>query len=316
MTDEKKKIEKLTPEQEAKFPEYVQKWTSIGLSTKKEGDREKANTIIDKVYEYADLVPPKHKIWVDNPLHGAFLAHFVEEFQEFVVANQNDIPACIAHIKSKKSQEELDRVRGDLASPCFGCHDANWLGFYDFFLTELKVEGVEKLRGLIEISNYVGWFWPFTEVVILSDKPEQIHVKDNQLHCIDGPAVKYGPEFEIFALNGVRVPKELVMTPADKLDAHLILTETNAEVRREIVRKIGTTRMITDLGGKVIDKMDDYELVTLDLGDGRRRPYLKMLNPSLGTIHVEGVSPECETVKAALAFRNGMTEYEKPVVLT
>jgi len=55
----------------------------------------------------------------------------------------------------------------------------------------------------------------------------------------------------------------------------------------------------------VIDRKGDYELLLLDLGDGRRRPYLKMRNPSLGVYHIEGVHPDCSTVVEALRWRNG-----------
>jgi hypothetical protein len=32
--------------------------------------------------------------------------------------------------------------------------------------------------------------------------------------------------------------------------------------------------------------------------------YLKMVNPSIGTFHVEGVDPQCATVEQALNWRN------------
>jgi hypothetical protein len=57
-----------------------------------------------------------------------------------------------------------------------------------------------------------------------------------------------------------------------------------------------------------------YELLILNMGDGRRRPYLKMKNPSIKTWHIEGVAPEIKTVKEALAWRNGTDE--APEVLT
>jgi hypothetical protein len=70
------------------------------------------------------------------------------------------------------------------------------------------------------------------------------------------------------------------------------------------------------LGSKILDKKYGYELITLDLGDGRNRPYLKMLNPSTGTYHLEGIEPTINTVDRALAWRNGVENYESPLVLT
>jgi len=105
----------------------------------------------------------------------------------------------------------------------------------------------------------------------------------------------------------VRVPKGLVTTAGADLDPQTwILKQTNAEIRREAVRKIGIERVCERLGATVIDRQGEmYELLELDLGDQRRRPYLKMRNPSIGVFHIEGVHPDCRTVEAALAWRNG-----------
>jgi hypothetical protein len=78
----------------------------------------------------------------------------------------------------------------------------------------------------------------------------------------------------------------------------LVRTETNVEIRREIVRKIGIEKICKDLHAKKIDNKDNYELLLLD-----NRPYLKMLNPSIGVYHIEGVPLECKTVEDALNSR-------------
>lgn len=134
------------------------------------------------------------------------------------------------------------------------------------------------------------------------------------LHKDSGPSVVFRDGWKMWNLNGVRVPQEISETPADRLDPRLILSERNAEVRREIVRKIGADRVVSELGVKKLETWGNYSLITLDLGDGRHRPYLKMLNPSIGTWHIEGVRPDCRTIEAALTWRNGTQEI--PVVLT
>jgi len=141
-----------------------------------------------------------------------------------------------------------------------------------------------------------------------------------QLHCEDGPAlvatIQVKGEEEVrewYFLNGVEVTKGIVLTPAEELDPYILIKTANAEVRREIVRKIGIERVCKALDAKVIDRKGDYELLLLDLGDGRRRPYLKMRNPSLGVYHIEGVHPDCSTVVEALRWRNG-SELEPEVL--
>jgi hypothetical protein len=112
------------------------------------------------------------------------------------------------------------------------------------------------------------------------------------------------------------VPAWVVETPANEITKKMIFDEKNVDVRREIIRRIGKERLLEVLDYSVLDKMDDYKLITFDIGDGRVRPFLLMVNPSIGVQHVEGVSPEIITVKAALAWRNGLKNYVAPGVIT
>jgi hypothetical protein len=180
---------------------------------------------------------------------------------------------------------------------------------YEYYETE------ERFRqyGISEFEK--GWFpfvdayeaglWQFwltdSEVIALS-RPI-LRLNGSQVHSDNGPAV-YWPEGkeQYFVLNGVQVP-QVIVEPASELDPRLILHESNAAVRREIVNKIGVERICSELSTS-FDKQDDYELLMLDLEDDKPRPFLRMKNPGTGACHVEGVAPELRTVAAALAWRN------------
>jgi hypothetical protein len=84
----------------------------------------------------------------------------------------------------------------------------------------------------------------------------------------------------------------------------------------EFIKKVGFAKLLGVLSRRVVDRAGDYELHDLDLGLGSSRysPYLKMVNPSTGEVHLEGVDPDCDSVGAALVWRNGTKE--KPVVVT
>ena len=138
-------------------------------------------------------------------------------------------------------------------------------------------------------------------------------IVDNRLHNPKGPAVFWPSGEKYFFLSGVKVPEELVMTPAEKLDPKMLFAEKNAEVRREIVRKIGMERIILKCGATTLDKDGDYELLEFDIGDNRKRPYLKMRNPSIATWHIEGVAPGTKTVEEALHFRKPVKMASLPV---
>jgi hypothetical protein len=173
---------------------------------------------------------------------------------------------------------------------------------------------MKKWEMFKKICEKMHYFFTFKDFVFISDKPTEMHFKNALLHNESGPSVLYKDGYSLWNLNGVRVPKELVMTPWNKLDSKIILTEKNADVRREIVRKVGIERVCSELKAKSVDSLGVYELLMLDIGDNRVRPYLKMKNPSIGTYHIEGVHPSCTSVESALNWRNGTTE--TPHVLT
>ena len=168
----------------------------------------------------------------------------------------------------------------------------------------------------MSLAENCGWWWPFNGLVILSEKPTKISMSNGRLHCDGDAAIRYKDGFSVYSLNGTRVSKEIACTSANELSASLIITEKNAQVRAEIVKKIGIARVLQDLGAGVIDTWKDYDLIELNLKDGRFRPFLKMKNPSVDLVHIEGVPPDIKTVKKALAWRNGLSVFKEPEILT
>jgi hypothetical protein len=101
------------------------------------------------------------------------------------------------------------------------------------------------------------------------------------------------------------MPRWAVETPAEKITPRQVLGEENADVRRELIRKVGIERMLNALPHSLLDSQTNYELYSVNLGQGAKSAkYLKMTNPSVGCYHLEGVAPECDTVDSALRWRN------------
>ncbi|MDE2096214.1 MAG: hypothetical protein KGL39_03145, partial [Patescibacteria group bacterium] len=189
----------------------------------------------------------------------------------------------------------------------YGQHDASWIAFYMFFRFEcaLKAE-TEKLLGLAQICRNAGWFLPHKNICWISERHDSLHRNaEGRLHADEKAALTYPDGWAIYALNGIRMKSEYVLTPAEKLNPQTVMQEQNADVRRELIRKVGIERMLAVLPNKVVDKVGDYQLLSIRLSeqvtDAR---FLKMLNPSIGTWHLEGVAPECDTVEKSLNWRN------------
>jgi hypothetical protein len=178
---------------------------------------------------------------------------------------------------------------------------SSYFAYIEYMQKELNVEQPPTFE-IYKETTKLGLMYCFPEYCVVSKKPTEIHMKNGILHNENGPAIKYN-DLDIYSLNGVNVSKEIVTTSWNKLDSKLILKESNAEVRREIVRKIGIEKICKDLNANVIDKKYNYELLLLDINDNNPRPYLKMKNPSIGVYHIEGVGANCKTVEDALLFR-------------
>lgn len=163
----------------------------------------------------------------------------------------------------------------------------------------------ERSRAYRAAQEAVCWWWPHPSFIVASNRPVAIHRNaEGRLHKDGALAIRWPDGWGHYALNGVRVPEWLAMTPEGQLDPRKLGEITNAEIRREFVHKVGIERICHALKAKVLDRDGDYELLLLDdPSGGPKRTYLKMLNPSIGTWHVEGVPNMCMTVAQALEFR-------------
>ncbi|MGO9123212.1 MAG: DUF6745 domain-containing protein [Desulfomonilaceae bacterium] len=206
-----------------------------------------------------------------------------------------------------------DGFEKSLREQWYGQHDSYWISF-DLFCRDImgvkyESQESEELDLWRDIAQSACWWWPYKNFCVISERPILVRMQEwsenrHRLHCENGPALAFSDGWKVYALNGVRVPSEIVKTPAAKLDLDLLLRERNAEIRREIVRKIGIERIMSELKTEILDERNGYQLLIPDLQDGRKRPYLKMLNPSEGTWHIEGVHADCKTVSEALEWRN------------
>ena len=194
-------------------------------------------------------------------------------------------------------------------------------GYYNFYKFALEHDLVKtddeslkrKLDNAMRMLTFSKVF-PFDDCCVVSYNPTKLEFNtEGQLHCVDGKAVEFADGTGWYVLNGITVPEKVVMQKTFTKDE--ILGEENADIRREILRKIGPNEMVKVFGGKVIDQFEDYELLLIDI-KGTGRKYLKMNNPSIDVVHVEGVVNTVNTVKEALAWRNGISEYTKPVELS
>jgi hypothetical protein len=120
----------------------------------------------------------------------------------------------------------------------YGLHDADWICYYDF-MRKAGVRGLEPIDGLRRLSESCGWWWPFDNLCILTDRPVEVN-RDNRgrLHHESRMAIAFRDGWGLYAWNGILVPEDVI-----KLDEPItferIESERNAEVRRVLIERFG-----------------------------------------------------------------------------
>lgn len=279
----------LTPEQEARLPEFRDKWIKIGLCTDTI-DFEKATAAVHLAYKCAELEPPREIRFSRSPKE------------------------CIEQQMEEHQKRDISITKNECAQhQVYGFSEAPWLSIYDFYIIACEVEGLDAIQGLIEVAKTCGWWAPYDEMAFVQDRPQEIHIENSVLHKDLGPAISYRDGYAIYALNGIKMPEWAVLTPAEGIDPLKALELENAQMRAEVIRKVGVERLVYKLNPTVVDKNDKGTYELLDLRDAfrntdtldpnRPRFYLKMKNPSVDLWHVEGVPSECDTIEKALTWR-------------
>ena len=329
-------IKQLTDAQIARFPEFIKKWTDIGLSTQP-ADRLRAEHGIRLAYETAKLRAPLKIVWTTSPLaqvltescvrkenasvHASVLASVRASVRDSVLASVRD--SVHASVRDSVRDSVHDSVLASVYARCDwwfgnGQHDAPWCAYLNFFREAAglitQTDHAEPHREIVESA---GWFSPYQQICWIAERHRRLRLNQRgQLHSHDGMAVEYPDGWGVWEWNGVRVDEQIILQP-DTLTPEQIATETNAQVRQVMVERVGIERVCQMFKAQCLDKRGEYELLALNLGDGRIRPYLKMVNSSVGCFHVEGVHPNCKTVQQAINWRGGNQEIDWfPEVLT
>tara|TARA_R110000765_G_scaffold28525_6_gene68722 strand:- start:1972 stop:3039 length:1068 start_codon:yes stop_codon:yes gene_type:complete len=323
--EQKKIIDKLAPAQEAEIPAYVDKWTNRGINTDRL-DPERTKKIAN---DYQRLILERKETPVailDNPLEAWVACNLIEQGK----ASVDDIPDLIKQSKAYFDQSIEDQKAG-VADAVWPHQDGSYFSsvfsFYDFMINvvgvEFKPELLEKYHAWEETSH-LGLIYPLDEICIVSQKASAIRLnEEGQLHCDGDYALKYEGRgnFEVYALYGVSVSKELAVTPARDLDFDTnFLQEQNADVKAVFLRKVGVEALL-EKGSKI----DTYEKYSIDWWDKSEyelwdmeslftshdyAPHLRMKNQTTGVWHVEAVSKDCKNIEEALKERFGEDTYE------
>lgn len=314
-------IEKLTKEQESRMSVYAEKWVNTGISTARINPA-RAKEIINAYQREVLQAKETPVIITNNPIEGWVAVVLLTEGTA-IDKVQDEMEAVF------QNKETLDTLLKN-NPPVYPYQDGSFyssiISFYDFMINELGVEIEDDLMKRYQAwsdTTELGLVFPLDEVAVVTEKPLTLNFnEEGQLHADGKPAMMYAGmgEFEVYSLNGVRVPKWLAMADEGSLDLSQYSKIENADVRTEFVRKFGVERMMESYGKK-LDTFEnynekwwtksEYELWDMNaIFEGvSYAPHLKMKNATTGVWHVEAVHPSCQTLEDAIRDRFGGRDF-------
>lgn len=156
-----------------------------------------------------------------------------------------------------------------------------------------------------------------TDFVVFCDFFTELHLDErDRPHAENGPYIKWRDGVASYFVHGVRLPAHIITHP-ENLTADMVNNESNAEIRRIMIDKLGMEKFVRDGGFKTMDEdtdmydrprrllkktlQDDEDLVLIEVTnstaepDGTFKKYLMRVDPNA---YNGRASKEC---KAAIA---------------
>ena len=330
------RIEHLTPEQEARLASFRERWRAEGLSSAST-DRARAERVITRMYAEIGKPAPRF-LHFASPAQCLLTLSLRERAGARPLATLGGLlwgqledqlgdhawNRLLYHLWNPLRDQIQDQVRGHLEDQLgeqlrdrlgdrlawghvyTGQHEATWIAFYMFARDELGCTYDDRSSWRLDLwaklARTCGWWWPFEQLVIVSDRPSYTSFDDRlRLHNDRGAAVLFRDGYGLWAVHGVRVPREVIESP-ETLNAEAIAGERNAEVRRVMIERFGLDRYIRDSGATQIEKddwgtlwraalPDDEPLVMVEVvnstpeADGSFRTYFLRVPPTMKSAH-------------------------------
>ncbi|MFE5924138.1 DUF6745 domain-containing protein [Streptomyces sp. NPDC056468] len=124
-------------------------------------------------------------------------------------------PSLRARVTDDAWAQAEDRVRDVILRGCAGAralksvpgqHDAEQLGFYDYFRGPCSLAEAERLAGLMRVARSAGRWCPFENAAILTERPTVLHHDQrSRPHRDTGHAIAYPDGFAVRERHGTRV---------------------------------------------------------------------------------------------------------------
>jgi hypothetical protein len=258
------------------------------------------------------------------------MADFARAWQASCAALAPEMSRLAGRIAAGVEAEAADgadhvALRIALTHALHGQHDAAWLPLFDAVWRTAGIPdpaGTPVLAAVADVARHAGWWWAFQDVVILTDRPTELHRDElGRLHRGGGPALAYADGFALHSWRGQPITAEFSAKMAAP-SAAVIREEPNAELRRMLLEHFTYERFVAESGATPVQDDEAGRLWRIELPDDEAIVMVEVVNASPepdGTFNTYWlrVPPTTRTAKGGVAWTFGMTEDEyQPLIQT
>ena len=272
-------IYKLTKEQEEKIPIYLKNALAIGHRTDSI-DKDAATKSVHSYYDFLKIERPKNIIFLDSPISCILTINVLKKIKDSQLHLQllSQLHSQLhSQLDSQLDSQLYSELYSELDSQLYSQLDfqlyselrsqlysefrfeyiyetrSNLWGpyyhLYSFILNEIfpdKKPEFEKFTEFMSLNRNHHHIYLYDEMAFISNFPEKISKNENlELHCETGPAIKYRDGFEVYALGGIRIAKEML-----NYNASEIMSVKNVEQRLVLIKNLDAGNMLNELEAK------------------------------------------------------------------
>ena len=310
-----KKINKLTSEQEARIPEYLNKWVAVASQpldrektvkiTKELFGEDKTIIVAESIQNSIDVIKfisKGKKIEYNSQLSSQLYSQLSSQLE-----SQLNSP-LYSQLRSQLYSQLRSQLDSQLESQLESQLNSNikyaryttqywltWLGFYDY----AKMIGVkfdeEKLQRMNEIVTAIPTIISLGQIMIVIENPK-CRWEDQMLHNDQFPAIEWKDNTGIYFLDGVNFEKELWQKVISKEMSLSDIMKIEIADQRTVALKYNPQAIIKENAVLVHKDERNNELYLVEnseineITESPKMWFLKMKCPT-GRIFIEGIEP-------------------------
>lgn len=207
----------ITKEHEKRIPEFLDRFRKIGLDTSPT-DKLKAEIAVTQLFAEINKQPGyENKL----PVPTKFI-HFANPFDAAAFAARLALPENVRFAEAAQNLSTLkeyenamhpkmptrEQVKDQASKASYGSFESYWVAFYSFINNVVAKQKNPLVDRVEDVVKECGIYWGFKNpegtqcVIVMSEKPVEIHIKDEKLHNADGMAIRYSDGAGFYCIEG------------------------------------------------------------------------------------------------------------------